>query len=110
NGCIATTPVTMEVKRGSRVLILSMYPRYDASLKHARLGIIVGQATRSVGPVDAAGRSVSAMWYVTHVTVTKFVELFQPQARKQLHSAVGAFKVTQQEFAYDTTSAFETLA
>ncbi len=110
NGCVATTPVTMEVKRGRRVLTLSMYPRYDASLKHARLGIIVGQATRSVGPVDAAGRSVSAMWYVTHVTVTKFVELFQPQARKQLHSAVGAFKVTQQEFAYSSTDAFETLA
>ena len=110
SGCQAATPVRLTIKRGSQTEQLTIRPRYDASVGHTRLGIEVTQAAASVGPLAAAGRSVSGMWYVTHVTVTAFAKLFEPAARKQLHSVVGAYKVTQQEFASSTSSALETLA
>jgi regulator of sigma E protease len=109
-GCRATTPVRLTIKRGTQTQQLAITPRYDASIGHTRLGIEVTEAVHSVGPLSAAGHSLSGMWYVTHVTVTAFAKLFQPAARKQLHSVVGAYKVTQQEFASSTSSALETLA
>ena len=110
NGCEATTPVMLTVQRGRQTLNLSITPRYDAAAGHTRLGIVVEAAVASVGPLSAAGHSVSGMWYVTHVTITTFARIFQPAERKQLHSVVGAYKVTQQDFASSTSSALEVLA
>src|SRR5579872_3223995 len=50
------------------------------------------------------------MWHVTRLTVSTFAKLFEPKARQQLHGAVGAFKVTQQQFNYGTVDALFTLA
>jgi regulator of sigma E protease len=66
--------------------------------------------TRSVGVGTAAADSVSYMWYVTKVTVSKIVQIFKPQDRRQLHGVVGGYTVTQQSFAHDTTRALEILA
>jgi regulator of sigma E protease len=60
--------------------------------------------------VAAAGQSVSEMWRVTRATVTTFARIFEPQVRKRLNSAVGAFKVTQQEFAFSVVDALWTLS
>ena len=109
-GCHAATPVRLVVQRGRQTLNMAITPRYDASLGHTRLGIVVEPASESVGPVAAAGHSLSGMWYVTHVTVTAFAKLFEPAERKKLNSVVGAYKVTQQEFASSTDSALQTLA
>jgi regulator of sigma E protease len=109
-GCQAKTPVKLTVERGHEELTFKIYPRYDATpgIDAMRLGFAFG--VTPLGPASAAGQSISEMWYVTRVTVTKFAEIFEPQARKQLHSAVGAFKVTQQEFAFSTAQALWTLA
>ncbi len=109
-GCQATTPVRLTVKRGSQTLQFAITPRYDPAVGHTRLGIEVTAATTGVGPISAAGHSISGMWYVTHVTITTFARIFQPAERKQLHSVVGAYKVTQQDFASSTASALEVLA
>jgi regulator of sigma E protease len=50
------------------------------------------------------------MWYVTRTTVSTVARIFEPKERQQLHGAVGAFKVTQQVFAYSATQALLTLA
>lgn len=112
DGCSATTPATFVVQRGAKLLRFSIYPRYDASLGRMHIGFAFGQAVhhRSLGPVSAAGQSVSQMWFVTHTTVSTVVRLFEPKVRRELHGVVGGFKVTQQRFAYSTVDAFYTLA
>jgi regulator of sigma E protease len=109
-GCQATTPVRLEVRRGHQLLTFSIYPRYDPAAKRTRIGFAFALKVRPLGPVGAAGQSVSQMWYVTHTTVTTIAKLFEPKVRSQIHSVVGGFKVTQQRFAFDTTEALYTLA
>jgi len=107
-GCRAATPVRLEVSRHGRLERFNIYPRYDASLKIMRVGFEFG--TQPLGALAAAGQSVSEMWRVTHVTVTTVGRIFEPKVRHELHSAVGAFKVTQQEFGYSSVDALWTLA
>lgn len=108
DGCRARTPVTITVRRGQDLQSFTIYPVYDAADGFMRLGF--GFGTVGMGPVAAASASASRMWYVTHVTITTVGRLFEPQERKQLHSVVGTFKFTQQEFSFSTADALYTLA
>jgi regulator of sigma E protease len=109
-GCRASTPVSITVRRGVGERTFRIYPRYDANpnVRYMRLGFTFGSSP--LGPVAAAGQSVSEMWRVTRATVTTFARIFEPQVRKRLNSAVGAFKVTQQEFAFSVVDALWTLS
>jgi regulator of sigma E protease len=109
-GCQATTPVTITVKRHGQLLTFSIRPRYDPVAKRARIGFAFAPVVRHVGPLTAAGKSLSEMWYVTHKTITTIATIFEPKVRSQIHGVVGGFDVTQQRFAYDMTSALITLA
>ncbi len=107
-GCQARTPVMVTVRRDGSQRSFTLYPVYDAQEGFMRLGFSFD--TAPMAPGTAAGTSISKMWYVTHVTLTTVARLFEPQERKQLHSVVGTFKVTQQEFAFGTADALWTLA
>jgi regulator of sigma E protease len=109
DGCRAARSVSLVVRRDGRLLHFSIRPRYHASAHRMLIGFAFGFATQSLGPVGAAHESVSKMWYVTRTTVSTVARIFEPKERKQLHGPVGAFKVTQQVFAYDTTDALLTL-
>lgn len=109
-GCRALRPVQISVDRANRELTFSIDPRYDPSVKRMRLGFAFDPAVTKPTLVGAAGQSVSEMWHITSLTVTTFAKIFEPKVRQHLNSAVGAFKVTQQRFAYDTTEAVWTLA
>jgi regulator of sigma E protease len=106
-GCRAATPVALTIRRGESSRIYSVYPVYDAGTGFMRVGFAF--ASSGLGPASAASASVSEMWYVTHVTVTAFAKLVNPSDRKQLHSVVGAYKVTQQEFGFSAAQALWTL-
>ena len=108
DGCRARTPVTITVKRDGSERTFTVSPVYDAQNRFMRLGFAFD--TAPMGPGTAASTSVSQMWWVTHTTITTVGRLFEPQERKKLNSAVGAFKVTQQEFAFDLPRALWTLA
>ena len=112
NGCQAATPTTLVIKRAGKLMSLSIYPRYDASVGRMRVGFAYGQAERhrALGPASSAGQGLSQMWYVTHTTVSTVVRIFEPKDRKNLHGVVGGFKVTQERFAYSTVEALYTLA
>jgi regulator of sigma E protease len=109
-GCRATTPVSLVVRRRERLLQFSIYPRYDPVERRPRIGFAYAVEVRSLGPLGAVGQSFSQMWYATRTTVSTIARIFEPKVRSQLHSVIGGFKVTQQEFAFDTTSALYTLA
>jgi regulator of sigma E protease len=109
-GCQGSTPVTIVVRRGDKLLQFAVYPRYDPALKRMRIGVGFAEQVRHLGPLGAARQSLSEMWYVTHTTVTRIATLFEPKNQSQVHSVVGAFEITQQSIAFDTTAALSTLA
>ncbi len=75
-----------------------------------RVGFAFGDEIRNVGAVGAAGQSVSQLWSWTSTTISHIAQIFEPKERKQLHSVVGAFTITQEAFASSTTQALEVLA
>jgi regulator of sigma E protease len=109
-GCRASTPVSLVIRRGNRLLSFSAYPRYDAASGRMRIGFAFAAEVRSPGVGGAAGHAISQMWYATHTTVSAIVRIFEPKVRSQIHGVVGVFTVTQQEFSFDTTAALYTLA
>jgi regulator of sigma E protease len=110
DGCRARTPVTITVLRSKQLVTFSIYPVYNAAAKRMRVGFAFGDEVRHVGPVNAAGQSVSQLWSWTTTTISHIAKIFQPKDRKQIHSVVGAFTITQEEFAFSSTQAFEVLA
>jgi len=50
------------------------------------------------------------MWYVTHETVSRVVQIFKPQDRKQLHGIVGVTDLAHQAVALGPAAALDILA
>jgi regulator of sigma E protease len=110
NGCTAATPARVVVRRQGRLLTLLVRPRYSSEAKQQLLGVEFGQVQRGMAPLPAASSTVSGLWYVTKQTVSVVGRLFEPQERRQLSGVVGAYTVTQERFATNTTMALETIA
>jgi regulator of sigma E protease len=109
-GCTAGTPVHLVVRRNGHPLAFAIRPVYSTAVKRVRVGFSFGSRTVPVGPVSAAGTSLSKMWYVTRSTVTTIARIFEPKERSQLHGVVGVYSATQQDFSHSTTQALEILA
>jgi regulator of sigma E protease len=109
-GCDAATPVSLTVSRAGKLETFSIVPRYDAGVKRMRVGFAFGVSIEPVGPISAAGKSISQLWAWTRTTASTVARVFLPKERKQLHSVVGAFKITQQQIAFSATAALLTIA
>ncbi|HWC85861.1 MAG TPA: M50 family metallopeptidase [Solirubrobacteraceae bacterium] len=110
NGCQATTPVTIVIRRHGSLERFTILPRYDAGLKKTRIGFAFSEAIHHYGVLGAAGQGASQMWYVTHETVSRVVQIFRPQDRKQLHGIVGVTDLAQQAVALGPAAALDILA
>jgi regulator of sigma E protease len=110
-GAHTSTPVSLTIRRDGVVKTVSAKPFKDTKLHRYRIGFAQEAGGRiGISPVTAARTSVSNMWYVTHTTVSKIVQIFKPEDRKQLQSVVGATATTQQAFKLSTSYAFMFLA
>jgi regulator of sigma E protease len=109
-GCQATTPVTIVVRRHGKLDTFTITPRYDATLKKTRIGFSFAPEVRHYGVLGSAGQGVSQMWLVTHETVSKVVQIFKPEDRRQLHGIVGVTDLAQQAVAIGPAAALEILA
>jgi regulator of sigma E protease len=90
NGCRASTPVRLTVRRAGRDLTLFIYPRYNKQAKRMLIGFDFSVVSKPFGVLAAAGASLSEMWHVTTGTLTGFVHaLTSSKARKQISSIVG---------------------
>jgi regulator of sigma E protease len=90
NGCRASTPVELTVRRAGHDLTLSVYPRYSKEAARMLVGFDFSPASKPFGVLTAAGAAVSEMWHVTTGTLTGFVHaLTSSKARKQVSSIVG---------------------
>jgi regulator of sigma E protease len=110
DGCLSATPARVVVERDGRRQTFLIRPRYVHRDGYMEIGFAFGSRQQPVGAGHAASLTVSGLWKVTTITVSKFATLFEPQSRREVHSVVGAFKVTQERFAFDTTEALDTLA
>jgi regulator of sigma E protease len=112
DGCVARSPAHLVVERDGERLAFDVRPIYDAApdVRRMRLGFRYDFATRSLGPVDAADLSVSAMWSVTKRTLTVFARIFEADQRRELGSVVGGYEATRRLITSDVTRALEILA
>ncbi len=110
NGCRAETPAQVTVLRDGRSMTFALTPVYDAEAKRMRVGFAFEVVARPLGPVEAAGTSVTTMWTVTTTTVDRIVRLFDPEARKELSGVVGSYEVTRQTVQIGLERTMEILA
>ncbi len=88
-GCVATTPVELKIRRNGVVRTISVRPKYDQEAERALIGFSYGTEPKSISVGDAASGSLNTMWLVTHKTASIFSRLFEAEQRKQISSVVG---------------------
>ena len=69
-----------------------------------------GRIRRPIGPVDAANRSVSEMWFFTTKTVDTIAGIFNAQKREQISGVVGSYEATRQTIEISAERAIYLLA
>jgi regulator of sigma E protease len=94
--CRASTPAAITVVRQGEERTVRLKPVYDAGTNDMLVGFGVGSVTRPVGPVDAAGRSVSELWFFTTKTVETIAGIFEADKREDISGVVGSYEVTRQ--------------
>ena len=110
NGCQASTPAAITVVRNGEERTIRLKPVYDAQTDDMLVGFGVGSVPRPVGPVDAAGRSVSELWFFTTKTVETIAGIFQADKRKDISGVVGSYEVTRQTIELSVERALFLLA
>ena len=89
-GCRASTPAVLTIRRGAKTMHVSIKPRYSNAAKRMLIGVEFGVAAKSFGALGAAGASVGAMWHATTSTLTGFFKaLTSSKTRKEVSSIVG---------------------
>jgi regulator of sigma E protease len=89
-GCRASTPVQLTVRRAGRERTVTVYPVYDKAAGRMIIGFDFGEAPKSFGALAAAGAAAGEMWHITTQTITGFGHaLTSEKARKQISSIVG---------------------
>ena len=96
DGCVAATPVHLQVRRDGQVKKLTVYPRYDTEAERALVGFTYGSENQPVGPGTAAEEAGDAIWEVAKGTVHVFTHLFESEQRKQVSGVVGISDVGHQ--------------
>jgi membrane-associated protease RseP (regulator of RpoE activity) len=82
----AGTPLTLGVERDGKLIHLTATPESGKGIKVAGqslgdrgyLGVTIGTATKSVGPLAAPGAAVSTLWQVADQEVTGIGQVFSP--------------------------------
>jgi regulator of sigma E protease len=110
-GCAASTPARLTVLRGPRVLTFDVVPRYNAEAGRTMVGIESAPLLVGESAGQAIGSSVSEMWHVADLTVSRISQIFvNEKARKEVHSIVGISTVASEEFSYSVPAALYLLA
>jgi regulator of sigma E protease len=96
DGCVAASPVRVEVDRGGQTKTFVVYPHYDKEAGRALIGFSYGSRTEDLGVGGAASKAGHAIWEVASGTVHVFTHLFESEQRKQVSGVVGISDVGHQ--------------
>ena len=110
SGCLAATPARVIVRRHGQLLSFQIRPRYNAAQRSMLLGFYFAAGQEPLGAGRAASLAVDDLWGVTKATISAIGHVVHPQPKQRLSSVVGAYTVTQESFARDTTQALWVLA
>ena len=110
NGCQATTPVTLVVRRKGVLETIHVRPRWNSTFRAMLIGFAFAPRTAPNGIIYSAGRSAATLWRVTESTVSNLAQLFKTRDRRQLHSIVGAYEITAQSIAAGWTNGVYVIA
>jgi regulator of sigma E protease len=111
SGCQAATPASITVSLRGVERTVRLRPVYSANQDDMLIGFSVGRTPpRAIGPVDAANRSVSEMWFFTTRTVDTIAGIFNAQKRDQISGVVGSYEATRQTIEISVERAVYLLA
>ena len=96
DGCLAETPVRIEVRRDGRLETFLIRPRYDGEAGRGLIGFSYGSRNIEVGAGIAAREAGEAIWEVASGTLHVFTHLFESEQRKQVSGVVGISDVGHQ--------------
>jgi regulator of sigma E protease len=114
DGCIATTPVVIEVIRDGEPVTVSVKPEYEVPTAYeqeqgAEARMLVGFGYEPVIETVSFGEGVEfaldRTWLVTSETAKVFSRILEEEQREQITSVVGATEVTRQSFELETRKA-----
>lgn len=91
NGCAATTPVEVTVKRGGQLKTFQVTPHYSATEKRMLLGLgwVVNEHWVPISTGEAAHKSASTVGEVISRTASVFSHIFESERRKEISGVVG---------------------
>jgi regulator of sigma E protease len=92
-GCVATTPVELTVRRDGRLKAISVRPRYDAKEERTLIGFTYGGQFVPISTAHAADRALDAVWTVTSGTASVIGRIFESDKRKEISGIVGTSDV-----------------
>jgi regulator of sigma E protease len=97
NGCVASTPVKLTIRRAGHEQALLVRPRYNKSLGRMLIGFDFGAAPKALGVLAAAGVAIHEMWTTTTSMITNIGKAFtSSKVRHQLHSVVGITEIAHE--------------
>jgi regulator of sigma E protease len=112
-GCSASTPVKVVVRRNGQLVPVEVTPKYDPGAEQALMGVRFEPtefAPVDPSPGQAAGDAVDQMWFVVSETGKVFARILEPEQRKQINGVVGAYESTREAVNLDVRLAFGVLA
>ena len=99
DGCRASTPARLTIRRGARALQVALYPRYSKEIGRMLIGVEFGEPKR-FGAVGAAGASADEMWTSTTRLVSSIGHAFTSErVRHEFHSIVGITQIAHETVA-----------
>jgi regulator of sigma E protease len=91
DGCAATTPAKVTVRRDGQLKTFEVTPHYSAEDKRMLLGVAWTQNNHwvPIGTGEAASHSLDVMGEVVSKTGSVFSHIFEAEKRKEISSVVG---------------------
>jgi regulator of sigma E protease len=102
DGCRATTPVTLTIRRDGRLKTISVTPTYDKTVGRTRIGFQYKTDHNELGVGGASTEALDKTWLVTKGTVSVFSRLFEEEKRKELSGVVGVSDVANEKLNEST--------
>jgi regulator of sigma E protease len=109
-GCHATTPVDLTIRRDGHLTRVTVVPEYSASAGQALIGFSFDAESIDIGLGTAVDRSASIAWLVADETSTRLARIFDPEERKEISGIVGVSDVGHETIGLGAAASLTFLA
>jgi regulator of sigma E protease len=96
NGCVAATPVELEVRRDGELRTISVRPEFDKEADRALVGFAYGSEPANPSMGAAATEAADRMGEVASGTIHVLSHIFEEEERKEISGVVGTSDVANE--------------